>query len=76
MTKPNSKERTERIEQVRREIAEALEEREAVVKGKARVSPEEVRAYNKFGKDILDLRRQLYRKQEKMGFAEEKRNEF
>jgi len=39
---------------------EKIEERAAIVRGKARISKEDEKRYNALGKEILALRRKLY----------------
>ena len=45
---------------VKIELQKKLDERKAIVAGKARITPEEEKAYNALGKVILELRRKLY----------------
>ena len=45
---------------IKEQLAQKLAEREAIVSGKARITPEEEKRYNNLGKVILELRRKLY----------------
>lgn len=47
-------------EEIRTKIEEKLAERNAITKGKARITSEEERRYNNLGKVILELRRKIY----------------
>lgn len=49
-------------EEIRKELELKLKEREDIVAGKARATPEEIKKYNNLGKVILTLRRKLYKR--------------
>lgn len=50
--------------EIRERLKTKLKEREAIVSGKARITEEEEKAYNRLGQEILGLRRNLYPKKE------------